>query len=83
MGMAVFTDQFIEVLGLSRTELSMAYLVGTIGSSLLLTRAGRWYDRLGGRIMVALASLVLALMLLFISATDRLGDLLGGDRWQR
>ncbi|MBT7372315.1 MAG: MFS transporter, partial [Gammaproteobacteria bacterium] len=26
MGMAVFTDPFIEVLGLSRTQLSMAYL---------------------------------------------------------
>jgi OFA family oxalate/formate antiporter-like MFS transporter len=77
MGMAVFTDQFIEVLGLSRTQLSMAYLIGTVGSALLLTRAGRWYDRLGGRIMVALASLALALMLLFIASTDLLAGMLG------
>ena len=55
MGMAVFTDHFIDALGLSRTELSLAYLVGTVGSSLFLTRAGRWYDWLGGRLMVALA----------------------------
>ncbi len=41
MGMAVFTDAFIEGLGLSRTQLSMAYLVGTIGSSIFLTAAGR------------------------------------------
>ena len=57
MGMAVFTDAFIDALGLSRTELSMAYLMGTIGSSLFLTAAGRWYDRFGGRIMIAGASL--------------------------
>ena len=63
MGMAVFTDPLIEALGLSRTQLSMAYLIGTIGSSLMLTRAGRWYDRLGGRVMTALASVALALML--------------------
>ena len=78
MGMAVFTDQFIDALGLSRTQLSLAYLFGTVGSSLFLTRAGRWYDRLGGRIMVALASLVLALMLLFIAITDLLAQGLGG-----
>jgi OFA family oxalate/formate antiporter-like MFS transporter len=77
MGMAVFTDQFIEALGLSRTQLSLAYLIGTVGSALLLTRAGRWYDRLGGRIMVALASLALALMLLFIASTDLLAEMAG------
>lgn len=79
MGMAVFTDHFIEVLGLSRTQLSIAYLIGTVGSSLFLTRAGRWYDRLGGRVMVATASLVLATMLLFISATDILAGVFGGS----
>jgi OFA family oxalate/formate antiporter-like MFS transporter len=78
MGMAVFTDQFIEALGLSRTQLSLAYLVGTVGSSIFLTRAGRWYDRLGGRVMVAMASVALALMLLFIASTDLLAGLAGG-----
>ncbi|MCZ6830475.1 MAG: MFS transporter [Gammaproteobacteria bacterium] len=78
MGMAVFTDQLIEVLGLSRTQLSLAYLVGTVGSSLFLTRAGSWYDRLGGRVMVALSSLALALMLLFIASTEVLAGAVGG-----
>jgi MFS family permease len=78
MGMAVFTDHFIEALGLTRTQLSLAYLVGTVGSSLFLTRAGRWYDRLGGRVMVALASLALAVMLLFIAITDVLATSAGG-----
>lgn len=79
MGMAVFTDHLIESLGLSRTQLSMAYLAGTVGSSLFLTRAGRWYDRFGGRFMVAIASLLLAIMLLFISAADVLATSLGGS----
>ncbi len=78
MGMAVFTDHLIDALGLSRTQLSMAYLIGTVASSLFLTRAGRLYDRLGGRIMVTLASAALAIMLLFISFTDFFASAFGG-----
>lgn len=78
MGMAVFTDPLIEVTGLSRTELSMAYLFGTVSSSLFLTRAGRWFDVYGGRIMIFLASICLALMVLFLSAVDVLMTVLGG-----
>ena len=66
MGLAVFTDSFIEVLGLSRTELSLAYLLGTIGSSLFLARAGRWYDLYGGRVMITIASIALSLMIVYI-----------------
>lgn len=80
MGMAVFTDSLIEVLGLSRTQLSMAYLLGTLGSALLLTRAGRWYDRLGGRITIAGASLALAAMLVFISFSDVIAGVLQGNQ---
>ena len=52
MGMAVFADAFIDATGLSRTQLSTAYLLGTLGSAALLTRAGRWYDRFGARILI-------------------------------
>ncbi|MEH6637123.1 MAG: MFS transporter [Halioglobus sp.] len=79
MGMAVFTDSLIDVLGLTRTQLSMAYLLGTVSSALMLTRAGRWYDRFGGRIMIAAASLALAAMLLFISVSDHLAGLMRGN----
>ena len=79
MGLAVFTDSFIEVLGLSRTELSLAYLVGTVGSSLFLARAGRWYDLFGGRTMITIASLVLSLMIFYISFVDSLSTMLGGS----
>ena len=78
MGMAVFTDHLIAALNLSRTQLSLAYLVGTVGSSLFLTRAGRWYDQLGGRLTVTVASAALAVMVLFISVTDNLAANFGG-----
>lgn len=78
MGMAVFTDTFIEVLDLSRTQVSMAYLLGTIASSLFLTRAGRWYDAYGGRLMIAASAAALGAMVLLISCVDLLSDALGG-----
>jgi len=74
MGMAVFTDHFIEVLGLSRTQLSIAYLLGTIGSAVFLTRAGRFYDQAGARTTMAAASLVLGLCLVFIAYIDLLSQ---------
>lgn len=55
MGMAVFADAFMEAFGLSRTELSTAYLLGTTGSALFLTRAGRLFDRRGVRARPAVA----------------------------
>jgi MFS family permease len=72
MGMAVFTEPLMEALGLSRTQLSMAYLVGTVGSSLFLTRAGRLYDRIGARALLVLSSLGLGLTLVYIALLDGL-----------
>ena len=70
MGMAVFTDPFIDAFDLSRTQLSVAYLIGTIGSAVLLTRAGRWYDRLGARVMIVASSMALGVCVLLISSID-------------
>ena len=67
MGMAVFTDYFIVELGLGRTELSTAYLLGTVGSSLCLTHTGRWYDRYGARTVLVASSMALGLCVVFIS----------------
>jgi OFA family oxalate/formate antiporter-like MFS transporter len=77
MGMAVFTDPFIKAFGLTRTELSLAYLFGTVSSSFFLTTAGRWFDRFGGRLMVTASSIALGAMVVFISVTDQLAYLLG------
>lgn len=72
MGMAVFTEPLMEALGLSRTQLSMAYLIGTVGSSLFLTRAGRLYDRIGARALLVLSALGLGLTLVYIALLDGL-----------
>ena len=79
MGMGVYTDYFIEALGLTRTQLSLAYLVGTLLSAFCLPRAGRLFDQHGGRVMIAASSVLLALVLIYISQVDRLLALLSGS----
>lgn len=78
MGMAVFTDPFIDAFDLTRTELSFAYLGGTLGSALFLTRAGRLYDRIGARWMVSGAAVLLGVLVAFISVVDQAGAMLAG-----
>lgn len=72
MGMAVFADAFMAAFGLSRTELSTAYLLGTTGSALFLTHAGRLFDRWGARALTVLSALLLGSALLAISTFDHL-----------
>ena len=69
VGVSVFTDYLIDALSLSRRHLSLTYLVGTTASALLLTRAGKFYDRFGGRTMVVVVSLGLAGVLVYLSFT--------------
>jgi MFS transporter, OFA family, oxalate/formate antiporter len=76
VGMAVFTNHFIEEFSLSRTQLSTAYLFGTLGSAIFLTRAGRFYDRYGARISIVASSILLGLCLSFIASIDRLSLIL-------
>ncbi|MEL7156922.1 MAG: MFS transporter [Actinomycetota bacterium] len=49
IGVAVFIDRFVEDLGLSRSQVSTAYLVGTLSGAVLLPRVGRAVDRHGVR----------------------------------
>jgi len=77
MGVSPFTDYLIDALGLTRVQLSAAYMFGTMASSLLLTRAGRLYDRFGARAMGPAASLGLGLVLLILSRADSIALFLG------
>lgn len=67
IGVSTFTDPVKDALGLTRNEFSNAYMVGTIASSLLLGKAGVWFDKLGARWMSLTASLLLALSLFLCS----------------
>lgn len=78
MGMAVFSDVFIAEFGLTRTQLSTAYFLGTVGSAILLPRAGRWYDQYGARFMLVSACVVLGATIVFISLIDIVGDWFSG-----
>ena len=69
MGVGVYTDYLILHTGLNRLEISMAYMTGTILSSLLLPAAGRLYDLWGSRVMIFLAGTGLGLALLLFSET--------------
>ena len=69
MGVGVFADKLMGALGLTRTQLSSAYMLGTIASSLLLPWAGSLTDRLGTRVMVVVSSVGLGLSLLIMSFT--------------
>ena len=72
MGVSTFTDYLLDAIGMSRNQLSTAYMVGTIGSSFMLTYAGKMYDRLGARWVGMGISLMLAGVLLLLSQSDHI-----------
>lgn len=74
MGVSVFTDYLIDALQIGRTSLSLAYLFGTLISGLLITRAGKFYDKHGARIMAMGAGFMLGLMLLGLTKIDVMVD---------
>ncbi len=72
IGVSVFTDHLIAATGLSRLDLSNAYLVGTLTSGCLLPFGGKLLDRLGSRRIVVLAAVGLGLTLCYLTVCDRL-----------
>jgi OFA family oxalate/formate antiporter-like MFS transporter len=72
MIVGVFTDHLIAALAVNRVQLSTAYMLGTIGSSLLLPFAGGVLDRIGARAATAAASLGLGVALLVLASSDHL-----------
>ena len=67
IGVSVFTDPVKDALGLSRNQFSNAYMIGTIASSLVIGRAGVWFDKYGARVVAFFAALVLAMALFLCS----------------
>ena len=72
MGISVFTENLLDDLEINRNNLSLAYLIGTVGSGLLITRAGKLYDRYGARLMAFIAAGMLGFMLLYLTRVDSL-----------
>lgn len=74
IGMSVFTDFLITDLNISRSNLSLAYLIGTLLSSFLLTYVGKFFDKFGARITATLAGFFLGLSLIYMSYLVNLVD---------
>ena len=55
-GVSVFTDHLTESTGMTRLQLSIAYLIGTGAGGFLLPRGGRAIDRRGSRVVALAAS---------------------------
>lgn len=81
MGVSVFTESLLSDLEINRNHLSLAYLVGTLGSGLMITRAGKLYDQYGARVMAFIAGVMLGVMLVFLTRVDRMVISLAGEGW--
>jgi MFS family permease len=49
IGVSVFVDPIIDTLDLTRSQVSTAYLIGTLLGALALPSVGRWVDAIGAR----------------------------------
>lgn len=72
IGVGVFTDDLVAALALSRTQLTVAYMLGTLVSSFLLPLAGALTDRWGTRVMVTFSAGGLGLSLLVMTQIEGL-----------
>jgi MFS family permease len=57
IGVSVFVDPLIEDLSLTRSQVSTAYLIGTLLGALALPSVGHWVDRIGARRAMTLIGL--------------------------
>jgi MFS family permease len=64
VGVSVFIDPMIETLGLSRSQVSGAYLIGTLSGAFALPHVGRFLDARGTRITMALVGGVFGAVLM-------------------
>lgn len=78
IGVGVFAESLMEALKLSRRQLSLAYMFGTLASGCILPLAGSVTDRLGTRVVMALSSFGLGVSLLLFANADHIGALSSG-----
>ena len=71
-GVSAFIEPLIESLGISRLQISGAYMIGTLTSALFLTPAGKLFDRIGARVMGFGSCVALSLVLFLLSCSDHI-----------
>ncbi|WP_238072349.1 MFS transporter, partial [Rhodococcus zopfii] len=75
---SVFTDPLLDALGITRTQLSLSYLVGTLTGAAVLPWIGRALDRYGVRLVLAVIGVVFGAVLMALSAVGELVGLTAG-----
>lgn len=78
IGVSVFIDHIIRDLGLTRSEVSTAYLIGTLLGALTMPAMGRWIDRVGVRPAIALIGTGFAAALVAMSGVANFVTLAAG-----
>lgn len=71
-GVSVFIGPMVEALGIPRSQISTAYLIGTLFGAAVLPWIGRWVDRVGVRRAMLLIALAFAAALVGMSAIQDL-----------
>ncbi|WP_046471736.1 MFS transporter [Allosalinactinospora lopnorensis] len=72
VGISVFVDHIIADLEISRSAVSTAYLIGTLGGAVALPWIGRAVDRLGARPVLALVALMFGTFLTLLGVVQEL-----------
>jgi MFS family permease len=78
VGISVFVDPMIDDLGISRTEMTTAYLIGTLTGAVALPWIGQAVDRFGVRRIMALVGLLFGAMLISMSVVSNIVGLTAG-----
>ena len=76
VGVSVFSEPIMAALRLSRQQLALAYLSGTISSSFFLPLAGKVLDRIGPRRFTAFACILLASFSVYLSYCDKISAII-------
>ncbi len=79
IGVSAFTDDLVAHLGITRFELSLAYMIGTIASSFLIGRAGKLLDKYSVRRVVSVTVIGLGLFLFYMANCDRIAGIFGSS----
>ena len=77
-GVSVFVNPMIEDLGISRTQMSTAYLIGTLIGALALPWIGQAIDRFGVRRTMAIIGATFGAMLIAMSLVANIVGLTAG-----
>jgi len=70
IGINVFNGELIRALGLTRSQVALAYFIGTAISGTLIYWAGKVYDVIGSRRLIVVASFALGMSLFYLSEVD-------------